>query len=147
MADLVFNVAKGKAGYYAGLPGTNDAIIAVPIETSGIVADSVMKDYDDLAAILAGASNEQGDMGRKTLTSVTGTVNDTDDRFDADADDITWTAAIGNPISAVVICYDPDTTSGTDSSIVPLVKLDAAYTPDGSNIVVQFDAAGFYGAV
>ena len=85
----------------------------VPIETSGIVLDATMKDYDDLAALLAGASNEQSTMGRKTITSTTPTVDDTNDRLDVDIADITWTAATGDAISALVICYDPDTTVGT----------------------------------
>lgn len=146
MADIVFNIAKGKAGYYATLPAANDALIAVPIETTGIVADATMRDYDDLATLLAGASNEQSTMGRKTLASVTSTVDDANDRLDADFADVTWTAATGNAISAVIICYDPDTTGGTDSSIIPLTKHDFVVTPDGSDIVLQVAAAGFYRA-
>lgn len=146
MANIVFNIAKGKVGYYATLPAANDALIAVPIETTGIVSDATMIDYDDLAALLAGASNEQTTMGRKTLTGVTSTVDDTNDRLDADFTDITWSAATGNPISAVIICYDPDTTGGTDSSIIPLTKHDFVTTPDGSDIVAQVALAGFYRA-
>lgn len=146
MADIVFNIAKGKAAYYSGLPAANDALIAVPIETTGIVSDATMRDYDTLSDLLAGASNEQTTMGRKTLASVAVTVDDTNDRTDADAADITWTAATGNAISAVVICYDPDTTGGTDADLIPLVKLDAVVTPAGGDITVQFNAAGFYRA-
>jgi hypothetical protein len=146
MADIVFNIAKGKAGYYATLPAANDALIAVPLEATGLVADSVMRDYDTLDAILAGASNEQTTMTRKTLASVTSTVDDTNDRLDADAADFTWAAAAGNAIAAVVICYDPDTTGGTDTDLIPLVKLDYAITPDGSDVTAQFAAAGFFRA-
>ena len=146
MADIVFNIAKGKVAYYATLPAASDALIAVPIETSGIVSDATMIDYDDLGTLLAGASNEQSTMGRKTLASVTVTVDDTNDRVDVDAADITWTAATGNAISAIVICYDGDTGAGTDSNIVPLVKLDCALTPDGSDFTAQFNSAGFFRA-
>ena len=134
MANIVFNIALGRVAYYASLPATNDALIAVPIETSGIVGDATMRDYDDLATLLAGASNEQTTMGRKTLASVTVTVDDTNDRVAIDAADITWTAATGNAISALVICYDPDTTTGTDSDLIPLSKHDFAITPDGSDV-------------
>lgn len=134
MANLVFNVSLGRVAYLASLPATNDALIAVPIETTGIVADSVMRDYDDLGALLAGASNEQTTMGRKTLTGVTVTVDDTNDRVNIDAADIVWTAATGNAISAIVICYDPDTTGGTDADIVPLTKHDFTITPDSSDV-------------
>ncbi|MFD0353497.1 hypothetical protein ACFVHW_07070 [Streptomyces sp. NPDC127110] len=134
MANIVFNIALGRLAHYASLPVGNDALVAVPIETTGIVADSTMRDYDTLAAILAGASNEQTTMGRKTLGSVSVTVNDTDDRIEVDSADIVWTAATGNPVSALVICYDPDTTGGTDADLVPLTKHDFAVTPDGSDI-------------
>ncbi|MFJ4847542.1 hypothetical protein [Streptomyces sp. NPDC088733] len=136
MANIVFNIALGRLAYYAGLPATNDALVMVPIETSGIVADSVMRDYDDLGTLLAGASNEQTTMGRKTLASVTSAVDDTNDRWNIDCADVTWTAATGNAISAVVICYDPDTTTGTDADLVPLTKHDVSMTPDGSDFTL-----------
>ena len=134
MANIVFNQALGRVAYYGSLPATNDALIAVPIEATGIVSDATMRDYDDLSTLLAGASNEQTTMGRKTLASVTVTVDDTNDRVAVDCADITWTAATGNAISALVICYDPDTTTGTDTDLIPLVKCDFAITPDGSDV-------------
>ncbi|TGB13870.1 hypothetical protein [Streptomyces sp. MZ04] len=139
MANITFNIALAKIKYYAELPATNDALIAVPIETSGIVSDATMRDYDDLQALLAGASNEQTTLGRKTLTGVTVTVDDTNDRVAVDCADITWTATAGNPISAVVICYDPDTTGGTDSDLVPLTKHDVTMTPDSTDFTLTIN--------
>ncbi|MEU8886737.1 hypothetical protein [Streptomyces sp. NPDC048442] len=136
MANLVFNIALGRLATLAALPATNDALIAVPIETSGIVGDSTMRDYADLGSLLAGASNEQTTMGRKTLASVTVGMDNANDRVNIDAADITWTAATGNAISAVIICYDPDTTGGTDSDCVPLTKHDVTMTPDGSDFTL-----------
>jgi hypothetical protein len=146
MADTVFNIAKGKVAYYAGLPAANDALIAVPIETTGIETDAVLRDYDNLSVLLAASNNEQTTMGRKTLASVTVTVDDTNDRVDVDCADITWTAATGNAISALVVCYDPDTTTGTDTDLIPLVKLDAVVTPAGGDITYQVAASGFFRA-
>lgn len=136
MANIVFNVALGKIKYYGELPAANDGLIAVPIETTGIVSDATMRDYADLQTLLAGASNEQTTMGRKTLSGVTVTVDNTNDRVAVDCADITWTAATGNAISAIVICYDPDTTTGTDADLVPLTKHDVSLTPDGSDISI-----------
>jgi hypothetical protein len=133
MSQIVFNVALGRVASLAALPNANDALILVPLESSGLVADSVMRDYDTLSDLLAGASNEQTTVGRKTLTSVSVTVNDTSDRVDIDAGDVTWTSPTGNAIGALVICYDPDTTTGTDADLVPLTKHDLAWTPDGNN--------------
>ena len=146
MADFVFNVAKGKVAYYAGLPAASDALVVIPIEASGVEADSVLRDYDTVAAILAGATNEQTTMGRKTLASVTATVDDANDRVDVDAADVTWTAATGNAVSDLLIAYDPDTTGGTDADLIPLTWHDWSVTPDGSDITATIAAAGFYRA-
>jgi len=136
VANITLNIALGRVAYYASLPATNDALIMVPLETTGLVADSVMRDYDNLSLLLAGASNEQTTVGRKTLASVTVTVNDTDDRVDIDAADVTWTAPTGNAVGAVVICYDPDTTAGTDTDLIPLTKHDITWSPDSNNFTL-----------
>lgn len=133
MANLVFNRALGMVAYYASLPATNDALILVPLESSGLETDAVLRDKDDLAAVVAGTTNEQTTVGRKTLASVTVTVDDTNDRVAIDAADVTWTTPTGNAVGAVVICYDPDTTGGTDADLVPLTKHDVTWTPDGNN--------------
>lgn len=137
MANLVFNIALGRLAYYASLPATNDALIMVPLEATGLVSDATLRDYDTLSDLLAGATNEQtSNMTRKTLASVSATVNDTDNRVDIDAADVTWTAATGNAIGAVVICYDPDTTGGDDTTLIPLTKHDVSMTPDGSDFTL-----------
>lgn len=146
MADFVFNIAKGRAAHLATLPATNDALVAVPIEASGLEADATLKDYTTLQALLAGASNEQTTMGRKTLTSVTVAVSNTSDWVDVDAADFTWVAATGNPLGAVVICYDPDVAVGTDNDLIPLTKHDFVVTPGGADITAQVDVGGFYRA-
>ncbi|HEY9417860.1 MAG TPA: hypothetical protein VIQ30_24135 [Pseudonocardia sp.] len=136
MANIVFNIALGRVASLAALPAANDALVAVPLEAAGLVTDATMRDYDDLAALFAGASNEQTTMGRKTLTGVSVTVDDTNDRVAIDCADITWTAATGNAVGAVVICYDPDTTTGTDADLIPLTKHDLSLTPDGNNFTL-----------
>jgi hypothetical protein len=143
VADFVFNIAKGKIKYYAELPAANDALIVIPLETAGLETDATLKDYDDVATLIAGTTNEQTTLGRKTVTGVTVTVDDTNDRVDFDMPDQTWAASAGNAVGALLIAYDPDTTGGTDSSLVPLVKLDFAATPDGTDIVWQLNTAGF----
>ncbi|MGW6872898.1 hypothetical protein ACWGHA_11245 [Streptomyces xanthophaeus] len=136
MGNIVFNQALGRVAHLAALPATNDALVMVALEASGLVADATMRDYDTLSDLLAGASNEQTTVGRKTLASVSVTVNDTDNRVDVDAADVTWTAPTGNAIGAVVICYDPDTTGGTDGDLIPLTKHDVTWTPDGNDFTL-----------
>jgi hypothetical protein len=149
MSDFVFNQAKGKIAYYAGLPATSDALIVVLLKSSGLEADSVLKDYDDLASLLA-AANDEADFtnyARKTVTaSVTVTVDDTNDRVDMDMPDQTWTAAGGasnNTLGKLLICYDGDTGAGTDSAIIPLTAHDFTATTDGSDLQAVLAAAGF----
>lgn len=142
MANIVFNIAKGRVKeYYARVKGndpTNAALIIVPIETSSLESDATLIDKDDLAAVLSGTTNEQTTMGRKTLTdadlAAVSAPDDTNDRNECDLPTVTWTAASGNAISKLLVCYDPDTTGGTDSAIIPLTMFDFAQTPSGADI-------------
>jgi hypothetical protein len=148
MADIVFNVAKGQIAYYAGLPAANDALILVLLKSSGLVADATMRDYDTLSDVLAGASDEAdfGTYARKTLASVTVTVDDSGDVVNLDAADPSAYTATGSSqaVGAALICYDGDTTGGTDANIVPLAKLDCTVTFDvGVATTLAFHASGF----
>jgi hypothetical protein len=142
MANITFNIAKGRVVELYNRVENNDpansAIILVPIETTGLEADSVLIDKDDLAAVLAGATNEQTTMGRKVLTDVELAAlpapDDTNDRYDISLPTTTWVGATGNPISKILVCYDADTTGGTDANIIPLTMFDFAQTPSGSDI-------------
>lgn len=130
MATIVFNAALGRLAQYADLPAAADSLIMVPFTAAGLPTDATMRDYATLAAVKAGAT-EQTALGRKTLTNVTVTVDNANDRVAIDCDDVTWTATSGAAIGAVVICYKPDTTSA-DTAIIPLTKHDVSMTPDGN---------------
>lgn len=143
MANFVFNVAKGKAAYYATLPGSSDALIAVPLQTSGLEPDLSMIDRTTLADILT-VSIEQTTLGRKTLTGVASTVDHAADRAVVDLDDFLYTAGSGAPVGAFVICYDPDTTASVDANIIPLTKHDFSVIPSGSDIPVQISTSGVF---
>lgn len=148
MGDICANIAKGKVAYYAGLPAANDALIAVLFKSSGLVTDAALADYDDLAAVLAGATDECDFTGyaRKTLSTVTVTVDDASDRVDIDCDDITWSTAGGaanNTIGKLGVFYDPDTTAGTDADLIPLTYHDVSATTDGTSLLVMIPSGGF----
>lgn len=142
MANIVFNIAKGRVVEYYNRVENNDpansALILVPIETSGLETDAVLIDKADLSAVLAGTTNEQTTMGRKTLTDVELAAlpapDTTNDRYDVSLPTTTWTAATGNAISKILVCYDSDTTVGTDSNIIPLCMFDFVVTPSGADI-------------
>lgn len=158
MANFVFNISLGRVAEFYNRAKNNDpadsALVIAVLATSGLESDATLKDKDDFAALVSGATNEVTNSGyaRKVLTDsdLTGFTfapDDTNDRFDLDIADQTWTAvAAGDGWSKIVIGYDSDTTGGTDSGIIPLTCHDFAITPDGSDITAVIAAAGFYRA-
>ncbi|WP_108990444.1 hypothetical protein [Streptomyces coelicoflavus] len=144
MADLVTNFGKGRHVHYAAQAqaGTGGAqLVAVVLEATGLEGDDALQDYDTLAALLAGASNEQTVMGRKTLTGVTVTVDDTGNKTSWTAGDLVWADATGNPTGKIVIVFDP-TGAGTDADLLPLTLHDFVVTPDGTSITASVGAGG-----
>ncbi len=143
MANIVFNIAKGRiVELYNRVKGNdpaNAALIIVPIETAGLEADATLIDKDDLAAVLVGATNEQTTMGRKVLTdadlAALPAPDDANDRYSLSLPTITWAGAAGNAIAKLLVCYDADTTGGTDANIIPLTMFDFAVTPSGTDVV------------
>ena len=152
MANIVFNIAKGRIVELYSRVENNDpanaALILIPIETAGLETDAVLMDKDTLTDVLAGATNEQTTMGRKTLTDVelaaVPAPDDVNDRYEISLPTVTWAAAAGNAISKVVVAYDSDTTGGTDAGIVPLTMFDLVATPSGLDI--QLTGAVFHRA-
>jgi hypothetical protein len=155
VADFVFNIAKGRVAELYNRVQTNDgansALIIVVIDANGDT-DGTMVDRDTLSALLGGTANEvtNTNYARKVLTdSDLGAFapDDTNDRVDLDIPDQTWSGvAAGDAWTDLIVCYDPDTTGGDDTAIVPLTLHDFAVTPDGSDITAQIAAAGFYRA-
>jgi hypothetical protein len=158
MSNGPFNIAKGRAvEFYNRVKSSdpaNSAFIVVLLKASE--ADAVLIDYDDLAALIAAAGNTEADFtdyARLLLTdaelAALPAPDDTNDRFDIDLPDQTWAAAGGvadNTLAKLLVCYDPDTTGGTDADIVPVSHHDFVATTDGNDLIAQFDAAGFYRA-
>lgn len=137
MANIVFNQALGRLASIATLPAANDALILIALESSGLESDAVLRDKDTFADVVSGSTNEQTVVGRKTLTGVTVTVDDTNDRVAIDAADVVWTSPTGNPVGAVVVCLDSDTTAGTDADLLPLTKYDLVWSPDGTTFTLN----------
>ena len=156
MADQVFNIALGRVAELYNRVDTNDpanaVLVIAVLATSGIETDAVLKDKDDLAAVVAGTTNEvtNTNYARKVLTDsdiVAFAADDTNDRVDLDFPDQTWSAvASGDGWNDALVCYDSDSTGGTDANIVPLTMHDFVVTPDGNDITLQVNAAGFYRA-
>ena len=152
MANFVFNYAKGRAAQFFQNVEDNSPsgckIVVVPIEASGVEADATLKDYQTLSALLAGTTNEQtSNMTRKDVVAagITITVDDSGDLVKVEIADQTWTAATGNAISDLLICYSPGAASA-DTLIIPLTCHDFSVTPDGSDIVADVGTNGVYQA-
>jgi len=156
MADQVFNVALGRvAELYnrVDLSDPSNAVITILVlATAGIEADAVLKDKDTVTDLVSGASAEvtNTNYARIELTDtdiVAFAPDDTNDRVDLDIPDQTWTGvAAGDGWNDFIVCYDSDSTGGTDANIVPMTMHDFVATPDGSDITAQINAAGFYRA-
>lgn len=153
MANFVFNIAGGEwAGLYRRVKGNdpaNSAFIIVVLATAGLETDAVLQDADTLAAVLAGTTDEATNTGyaRKVLTDVELAAfpapDDTNNRLEIDIPDQTWTAvAAGSGWSKILLCYDADTTAGTDANITPISAHDFVVTPDGSDITAVIAATG-----
>lgn len=155
MADLVFNIAKGRVAELYNRVDTNDgansALIILVVDANGETDDN-MRDADTVSALLALLTNEvtNTNYARKTLTDADISAfapDDTNNRVDLDIADQTWTAVgAGTAWTDLVVAYDPDTTAGTDTTVVPLTLHDFVVTPDGSDITAQIATAGFYRA-
>lgn len=149
MANGLFNTVKGKFRYYMELGGASDGITVILLKAAGLEADSVLADYDTVAAIL-GSTNDEADFTnyspRKVVTSgITITVDDSNNRVDVDFPDQTWTAAGGttnNTLGKLITAYDPTTGSGTDADLVPISYHDFNATTDGNDLVAQVATAG-----
>lgn len=155
MADFTFNIALGRAVELYNRVETNDptnsALVIVAINTTA--TDATLKDLDTLAAVLSNADTAEvtnTNYARIELTDSDLSAfapDDGNDRTDLDIPDQTFTGiASGDDWTDLLICYDPDTTAGTDAAIVPLTQQDFEVTPDGSDIVAQIAAAGFFRA-
>ena len=104
-----------------------------------------------VAAILAAANDEATNTGyaRKVLTdadlAAMPAPDDTNDRYDFDLPDQTFTSVqtTGGAWGKLLVCYDPDTTTGTDADLIPLSKHDFVVTPNGGDITAQFATGGF----
>jgi len=147
-----FNITKHKIGWYfeQARDTAGAAIIVILCKSTGLEADSSIADYDHVAALLAGSTDEANftNYARKTISggsNVTITVDDTNNKTLLDLPDQTWTAAGGasnNTLGAVLLAYDSNTASGTDTDLLPLLKLDFTATTDGNDLILRFNTEG-----
>lgn len=160
MAALIGNQALGRLNEWAkrvnGNDPANSAFIVVLLKTAE--SNATLQDYDSLGAALAaggGTANEEADFtnyARKVLTDASisdPSVDDTNNRQEFDVADIVWTSAGGvadNTLVKLLVCYDEDTTSGSDTDIFIAGIYDFSTTTDGNNLTAQINASGLWRA-
>jgi hypothetical protein len=141
--NIVFNVAKGRLAYYHDSARTqpNAGLVVVALRAAGLASDEALMDRASLGDILS-ISPEVTNPGysRKILSGSAvplSTIDNANDRVAVDLPDLLWTAVqAGDAWAKLLVCFDADTTTGTDFDIVPLTAHDISFTPDGSNILV-----------
>lgn len=151
MATLFFNIAKGRWAELYNRVDSNDpansALILIPVDVAA-VTDATIIDLDTFAAVIAAGVTERttGGWNRKTLTDADLAAfapDDTNDRVDLDFADQTWTGVTAGAVTDLILCYDNDTTAGTDANLIPIAIYDFPITPDGSDVVAVVNSAGF----
>lgn len=158
MANFVFNIAKGRVVEFYNRVENNDpansALIIVVLQSSGLESDAVLIDKDTLSDVVAGTTNEatNSNYARKILTdtelATLPSPDDTGNTYSVDIPDQTWSnvAASGGGWGKLLVCYDSDTTAGTDANIIPLTAHDFITTPNGGSITAQINTVGFFTA-
>lgn len=149
MAALIPNIAKGKVAYLASLPAANDALVWVVL--TGTETDDNLRDADTLAAIIALAVDEATFTGYSRVvhtSSISPSVDDTNNwALVDDTTDPSWSPTSAQACTRIVVCYDPDTTTGTDADLIPLFIDDfAVTTQSGVGLSYAVAAGGFYKA-
>jgi len=155
MADTIFNVAHGRqVELYNRVKSndpTNSAFIVILLSASE--ADTTLREYDDVSALLGAAGNTEAtftNYARKTLTdsdlATLPAADDTNDKRVFTFPDFVYTTAGGatnNTMTKCIIAYDSDTTGGTDANIEPIFAFDYTETTSGSDLTITTAADVF----
>lgn len=149
MTNVVFDAAKAKAAMWAADVNLNTATMEIFfLETAGLESDATLVKKLLVSTLLAGTTNEQTTFTRKvigpgvgSMTIVDSTIDDTTYVGFASSHQVqSWSVAGGNPVSAIVVAYRPSGAGSGDSHLIPMVKLDAPYSPGAgtNNLDVDF---------
>lgn len=160
--DITFNIAKGREVEFYERVNANDpansALVLMLLRSGSADGIAGLEDFDTFAAILAGGYTELSVAGysRKTLTDAdlaAWTPDDTNDRVSLSLPTQTFAAlTAGQTIDIGVVGYDSDTTSGTDSGIVPVtaheLRISGIVIPtNGDDVIWDLSTYGWVTAV
>jgi hypothetical protein len=144
--DFIFNVAKGRVRTLSELTG-NQRLLWVLLQNTGLEADSVLEDYDNLGVLITEATFTN--YARVAATSVAVTVDDSADELRVSAAPLVIPTAGGganNTLHKALLCHDPDITTGTDANVIPVAAYDITVITDGTDLTLTPHASGVYAA-
>lgn len=107
--------------------------------------DADLIDRAEIEALLVASNTESNatNYARKTGLTLSITVDNTNNRVDADCPDQTWSSlggATNNTLTDALVCYEE---AGADATRIPLSLHDFALTTTGNDVTIQFNASGF----
>jgi hypothetical protein len=151
MANLVTDISLGKSIEYHDRVNssdpTNAVLVLLVLAEANLEADSLLRAYATLSALLAGASAEVTNTGYNRIilddTDIVASVTDTSlHRTTVTFPIQTFpTISAGDSWSKLVVGYDSDSTGGTDANIIPVAFFDlriegVPIVPNGNDIIV-----------
>jgi hypothetical protein len=137
MANGVFNISKGFDWDWVA---DDPRVMLLKVAQ----ADATLEDHDTISAIL-GAANTEADFTNYARTALTGeaiSIDDTNNRSEMDANNVTWSSAGGasnNTLVKLIVYLEG---GGTDGTRIPVSHHDFAITTNGGDLTAQFDAQG-----
>lgn len=159
MTDIAFNIAKGREVEFYERVNASDptnAVLVLVVLKTGSAGIEGLRDFDTLAAILAGGYTEvtNTNYARIVLDDTdlaAWSPDDTNNRIDLGLGIQSWAnPAAGDNWDIGVVAYDPDSTGGTDSAIIPITAHELrengiAIVPSGA--AVDWDLSDWITAV
>lgn len=151
MGSITANISKGRATEFYERVNANDpanSALIMGILVAGGETLAELQDYDTIAAMLAGPSTEAAitGYGRKTITDAdlgVWTPDDSANRVLLTLPLQTFSPNTGETWDIAWVAYDPDTTGGTDSALIPIsyheLRIEGTAIPTftGTSIVVD----------
>lgn len=158
MTDIAFTIAKGREVEFYNRVLNNDpanAVLVLVLLDDGSTIDQ-LGDQDTLADVLATGYDEIGNTGYARIVLdqadlASWTPDDTNNRVDLGLGvQVFPTVSAGDIIDVGVVCYDSDSTGGTDSGIIPItaheLRIGGARIP-GNGDDIEWDLSEWISAV
>lgn len=161
MVATIPNISKGRINQYASKVANNDpansALVIVLLQGALVSTIDELRDLDTLAAILLIETEcDFTNYDRIVLTDADvndPTPDDVGNSQSFDIADQSILAAGGvadNNVGGAVICYDPDSTVGTDADLIPCYvwvhDVQPGESTNGETLHVRVDALGLWTA-